>query len=83
MNIRNFSYMDIYNMALRTKQWYRDAIPKDQVTDATRRAWDFEDQHEPMRLRYYQQLEEDRLRQIEKEDAISEIKFKSEVKVKK
>jgi len=36
-----------------------------------------------MRLHYYQELERERLRQIEEEDALSEIKIKSEVRVKK
>lgn len=83
MNMRDYSYMDAYNFSLRTKQRFRAAIPKDKITDATRRAWDFEDQHAPMRLHYYQELERERLRQIEEEDALSEIKIKSEVRVKK
>ena len=45
MNMRDYSYMDAYNFALRTKQRFRAAIPKDKITEATRRAWDFEDQH--------------------------------------
>ena len=43
MNIRDFSYMDIYEMSLQSKQRIRNAIPKDQITDATRQAWAFED----------------------------------------
>ena len=82
MNIRDFSYMDIYEMSLQSKQRIRNAIPKDQITDATRQAWAFEDQREPLRRRYYELKEKERLRQIEEEDAISEINFKSEVRVK-
>ena len=36
-----------------------------------------------MLFHYYQQLEEKRLAKLEKEEPIYEIKFKSEVKVKK
>ncbi len=43
MNLNDFSYMDIYNHHLRTKQQFRDAIPADKITEATRQAWDFED----------------------------------------
>ena len=83
MNLNDFSYMDIYNHHLRTKQQFRDAIPADKITEATRQAWDFEDQKEPLLLRYYQKMERERLARIEKEDTISAIKFKSEVRVKR
>ena len=43
MNLNDFSYMDIYNHGLRIKQQYRNAIPADKITEATRQAWDFED----------------------------------------
>ena len=83
MDIRDFSYMDLYNLRLQTKKRYRDAIPADQITEATRIQWDFEDQKEPMMFAYYQMRERERLTRIEKEDAITEVKFKSEVRVKR
>ena len=83
MNLNDFSYMDIYNHRLKTKKQFRDAIPADKITEATRQAWDFEDQKEPLLLRYYQKMERERLARIEKGDTISDIKFKSEVRVKR
>ena len=83
MNLNDFSYMDIYNHRLKTKKQFRDAIPADKITEATRQAWDLEDQREPLILRYYQMKERERLARIEKEDASTEVKFKSEVRVQR
>ena len=83
MNIRDFSYMDLYNLRLQNIKRFRDAIPADQITEDTRIQWDFEDQKEPMMLAYYQMKERERLAKIEKDDAITEVKFKSEVRVKR
>ena len=81
--MRNFSYIEFYDWTQKTRQRFRDAIPKDQITPDTRAVWDFEDQRDKMLFHYYQQLEEKRLAKQEKEEPIYEIKFKSEVKVKK
>ena len=83
MDMRNFSYTELYNSHMRHKAELRKSIPADKITEATLQQWALEDQRDQMRLRYYQMLEERRKRLYDVEDDIADIKFKSEVRVKK
>lgn len=80
----NYSYMDIYNTILQRKQMLRNSIPADQITNSTKQVWNIEDQSEALKLRYYQETERKRLSVLDtEENYIPEIKFTSEVRIKR